>query len=157
MFYIIAILAVIFAMPAKADETLKYRIVQHYASNQNQQVGDVERHVVGFARLVGIAFFPDGSIGSSVVIATYDTVAPSSGALSGYNTITFNDGSELRFKWSGSIVSFRPFFEKGTTTVVSGKGRYEGAKGEGTWEMPTTIGSGTDAIQVLDIVLNIKK
>ena len=40
MFYIIIILAAIFTMPAKADETLKWRQVQHVASNQTQQVGD---------------------------------------------------------------------------------------------------------------------
>jgi hypothetical protein len=37
-------LAAIFAMPAKADETLKFRNVQHVASAQTQQVGDVNGH-----------------------------------------------------------------------------------------------------------------
>jgi hypothetical protein len=44
---IICALAGILSVPAKADETLKWRIVQHYTSNQNQQVGDVDRHVMG--------------------------------------------------------------------------------------------------------------
>ena len=37
MFYIIVILAGIFAMPAKADETLKWRQVQHVTSNQTNK------------------------------------------------------------------------------------------------------------------------
>jgi hypothetical protein len=86
----------VFAMPAKADETLKYRIVQHYTSNQNQQVGDVDRHFVGLARLVGIALFPDGSTGSTVVTATFDSIPPSGqGTATGYGGVTFADGSEL--------------------------------------------------------------
>jgi hypothetical protein len=44
-------IAGIFALPAKADETLKYRIVQHATSNQNLQVGD-DRHFIGVSRLI---------------------------------------------------------------------------------------------------------
>jgi hypothetical protein len=68
MFYIIVVFAAIFAMPARADETLKYRFVQHATSNQNQQVGDVDRHVMGISRLVGIVFFLDGSIAGTDVV-----------------------------------------------------------------------------------------
>jgi hypothetical protein len=52
-FYIIVILAAIFAMPAKADETLKFRYMYHFTSNQTQQVGDVNGHVTGLGRLPG--------------------------------------------------------------------------------------------------------
>jgi hypothetical protein len=69
--------AAIFAIPAKADETVKWRHVHHYASNQSQQV-PVNGHTVGVIRMPGIAFFPDGSIGTSLVIGTYD-FAPGSG------------------------------------------------------------------------------
>jgi hypothetical protein len=36
--------AVIFAMPAKADETLKFRFVQYAATAQIQEIGDVPNH-----------------------------------------------------------------------------------------------------------------
>ncbi len=35
----------VLGVPAKADETLKYRFVQYVASVQSQQVGDVNGHV----------------------------------------------------------------------------------------------------------------
>ncbi len=54
---IICALASILGVPAKADETLKWRHVQHYTSNQSQLVGDVNGHVLGVVRLPGIAFF----------------------------------------------------------------------------------------------------
>jgi hypothetical protein len=152
-----AVGAVIFAMSAKADETLKYRIVQHATSNQNLQVGDVDRHFIGVSRLVGIAFFSDGGTATSVVWATYDTTPPSGqGTASGYNTVTFPDGSELWFKWAGTINFGPKVTEKGTSIVVGGKGRYAGAKGDGTWEEGQS-GSGADVIQYIDAVINIKQ
>jgi hypothetical protein len=81
MFYIIVILAAIFAMPAKADETVKWRHVQHTASVQTLQVGDVNGHILGLFRLPGIAFFPDRSTGKTVVIGTSDSVPGSDGSM----------------------------------------------------------------------------
>src|SRR5229473_5302639 len=83
----------ILSVPAKADETVKWRHVHHYASNQSQQVGN--GHVVGVVRLPGIAFFSDGTIGTSLVIGTYDAVPGSGSTGGGYYTVTFADGSEL--------------------------------------------------------------
>jgi hypothetical protein len=89
MFYIIVILAAIFAIPAKADETLKWRVVQHIGSMQTLPVDN--GHTSGLFRLPGIVFFPDGSTGTSIV---FGTIANGSGPVSGYSTVTFNDGSE---------------------------------------------------------------
>jgi hypothetical protein len=147
-----------FTVPAKADETLKWRHVQHYASNQSQDVGN--GHIVGVVRLPGIAFLPDGSIGTSLVIGTYDAV-PGSGSIgSGYYTITFADGSELWLTYTAELKVIAPgkpaTKAKGTATVVGGKGRYAGAKGEGTFEGEAT-GGAPDGIQYIDNVINIKK
>jgi hypothetical protein len=93
MFYIIVILAAIFAMPAKADETLKWRHVQHTTSVQTLQVGDVNGYTLNLFRLVGIAFFPDGSTGKTLVVGTSDVIAGS--AVNGYYILNFDDGSAL--------------------------------------------------------------
>ena len=45
---------------------------------------------------------------------------------------------------------------RGTFTVIGGKGRYEGAKGDGTWEGDGTR-SGPAAIIYIDNVVNVKK
>ena len=52
-------LAGILNVPAKADETLKWRHVHYATSNQTQQVGDANGHILGLNRLSGMAFFPD--------------------------------------------------------------------------------------------------
>src|SRR5258708_1676127 len=155
---IICVLAGILGVPAKADETLKWRQVQHFTSNQSQQVGDVDRHSMGLSRLVGIAFFPDGSTGTTVVVATFDSIPPSGqGTANGYGNVTFADGSELWVKWTGTL-KFSPkgLTEKGSMIVIGGKGRYAGAKGDGTWE-EEQIGSGADVIQYIGNVVNIKQ
>jgi hypothetical protein len=48
--------ATIFAMPAKADETLKWRRVHYTASLQSQEVGDVANHYLYLFRLPGSSF-----------------------------------------------------------------------------------------------------
>jgi hypothetical protein len=51
--------ASIFALPAKADETLKFHgVVRITSPNQNQRVGDVERHFLAVFRAEGTATFP---------------------------------------------------------------------------------------------------
>ncbi len=53
---IICTLAAILGGTAKADETLKWRHVIHMASNQTQQVGDVNNHVLGLILHRGLPF-----------------------------------------------------------------------------------------------------
>jgi hypothetical protein len=167
MFYIIVILAAIFAMPAKADETLKFRVVQYVASQQFQPIGDIDGHVHGFSRYVGIASFPDGNTGKTTAWNTYDGIAGSpgnGGTSSGYQSIVFSDGSELWFTYSGpwKLVSQPADATRvtGTTTITitDGKGRYAGAKGDGTSQNDQTrTGQGFpgETLAVTDFVINI--
>jgi hypothetical protein len=153
MFYIIVILAAIFTMPAKADETVKWRQAQHVTSMQTLQVGD--GHALNIFRLAGIVFFADGSTGTSVVLGMSDVV-DGSGPANGYGFITFSDGSELWTKWTGNLKPSGP--RGGTLVVIGGKGRFVGAKGDGTWEANgPTIPLGADYVGYVDDVANIKK
>lgn len=115
---------------------LKWRTVQHVASNQTQQVGDANGHLLGLARIPGIVFFPDASTGTSVVFSAYDFVLGVGGTASGYYGITFADGSELWVKYTGTLKTGATgkVAQMGTGIVVGGKGRYAGAQGEGAWE-----------------------
>jgi hypothetical protein len=92
-------LAGVLGVPAKADETVKWRHVQHTASAQTQQVGDVNDHSLNLLRFPGIAFFPDGSMGATLVIGTSDAVSGVGGTADGYYTVKFADGSELWLKY----------------------------------------------------------
>jgi hypothetical protein len=146
--------AVIFTMPAKADEIVKWRHVHHAASNQSLEVGDVNGHSLGLSRLPGIAFFPDGSIGTSLVVGTNDTVDGVGSTVNGYYTVNFADGSALWLKFTGTAKPGNPSMLKGTAIVIGGKGRYAEAKGDGTWE-GGAVPSGEGAY--IDNVINIKK
>ena len=163
---IICALAGILSVPAKADETLKYRLVAHTAWVQSEPaaVPDVSNHLMGANRQVGIVFFQDGSVGTGVTTSIFDAVVGSGGTADGYTAITFADGSELWFKNTGTF-KFGPAGKlalKGTSTVIGGKGRYAGAKGDATWEGEQTQASATatqpgEAIAYVDAVVNIKK
>ncbi len=158
----VGVLAAILGVPAKANETFKWRHVQHTTSVQTQQVGDVNGHSLGLVRVPGIVFFPDGSTGTSLVVGTFDVVNPGSGGtVNGYYTINFGDGSELWLKYTGTVKydGTGKVAQKGTAIVIGGKGRYAGATGDGTYEGEGTqpAAPGSEAISYIDNVINIKK
>jgi len=159
-------LAAIFAMPAKADETLKFRAVQHATSVQTLKI-DANGHTIGLARTVGLVFLPDGSsAGAVLIIGTFDSVVGSEGTVDGYSIPTFTDGSELWLKYTGTVKYIGgptgKIALKGTFIVTGGKGRFAGAKGDGTWEgeqnqSVAAAAQPSEAIAYVDNVINIKK
>jgi hypothetical protein len=158
---IICAFASILAMPAKADEIVKWRHVQHTASLQTLPVGDADGHDLALQRLSGMAIFPDGTIGSSSVVGTFDAVVGVGSSGGGYYTVNFPDGSALWLKFTGATKFIAPgkTESKGTAIVIGGKGRYAGAKGEGTYEGQSTAAAvtGDPPIGYIDNVINIKK
>jgi hypothetical protein len=159
-------LAGVLSVPAKADETLKFRAVQHATSVQNMKV-DANGHSIGLGRTVGMIFLPDGSAtGTVLIIGTNDIVVGSEGTVSGYSIPTFTDGSELWLKYTGTVKFIGgptgKVAIKGTLIVTGGKGRYAGATGDGTWEGEQTQSLSTatqpsESIAYVDNVINIKK
>ena len=145
-----------------ADETLKFRHVQHPTSVQTQPVGDVNGHNMMLIHLPGVAFFPDGSTGRTVVLSSADSVN-GTGTASGYFTLYFDDGSELEAKFTGTFNNGGTrVAQKGTFVVTGGKGRYAGAKGDGTYtgessQSVLVTGGGGESITYIDNVFNIKK
>ncbi len=163
---IICAVAAILGVPAKADETLKFRQVQHTAWVQSEPVAvpDASNHLIGANRQVGMVFFQDGSVGTVVVTGIFDAVVGSEGTSAGYLTVTSADGSELWLKFTGAFKfgATGKLALKGTSIVIGGKGRYAGAKGDATWEGEQTQASATaaqpgEAIAYVDAVVNIKK
>jgi hypothetical protein len=159
-------IASILAVPAKADETLTFRNVEHVTSNKTQRVGVIDKRLMGVIRATGTASFPDGStgttesIGITVSTGAYGPVVGSEATLNGYTSLTFADGSELWFKYIGSVTyGESQNTEKGIAIVVGGKGRYAGAKGMGTYDGVQTSAAavGPEVLGALDVVINIKK
>jgi hypothetical protein len=140
------------AVPAKADETVKFRIVGHATSFQSQEVGDVDGHALTLARLSGLASFPDGSVAPVNWTLTGDDTN-GDGTWMTYVNVALLDGSVLRYKATGSSKASGPI--TGSLTVLGGKGRFEGAKGDGT--INGAHPPQTGAYAYFDIAINIKK
>ena len=154
MFYVLVIITAIFAMPAKADETLKFRIVEHENSVQTQDVGDVDGHALVLARLSGLASFSGGSVATVYWTVQADYIKNAGPALA-YINVTFGDGSVLWYKAPVSAKSDGT--SAGSVSVMAGKGRFEGAKGDGTVSGARVGPPGTNANAYFDLVINIKK
>jgi hypothetical protein len=156
-------LACILSVPAKADETVKFRQVQHTTWVQSEPVAvpDVSNHLMGANRQAGIVFFQDGSMGIMLVTGIFHSVGGSGGTSNGYENVIFADGSELWSKFTGTFKfdAAGKLALKGTSIVIGGKGRYAGAKGDATWEGEQTQASTQpgEAIAYIDVVINIKK
>jgi hypothetical protein len=143
---------------AFADETLKYRTIYHLTSAQSQDVKDVDGHVLTLVSASGLASLPDGSIGLDNLVASLD-YTKGSGPFLTYGNITFPDSSVIYTKLVGTTTAqgAKATFN-GTLTILGGKGKYEGAKGDGTAagaRMQPQPGAGAQLYT--DVVLNIKK
>jgi hypothetical protein len=142
---------------ATAGETLNIRMVTHVTSAQSLDIGDVDGHAASLARFSGLAFLPDGAMGTVnfVSVADYTNGA---GTFTLYPILTFDDGSVLWMKSvgtgtvDGAITRF-----VGTLAVIGGKGRFEGAKGDGTLTGTryTPLSVGADLVS--DYTINLRK
>ena len=138
-------------------EMLKFRLVTHVTSAQSHDVGDVDGHVVSLARFSGVALFPDGTVGTVSFVSITD-YTKDAGAFTLYPNLTFDDGSVLWLKsvGEGTVDGTRTKFV-GTLTVLGGKGRFAGAKGDGTLTGTrlTPLSVGADLIS--DYTVNLMK
>jgi len=152
-----AMFSVVCAGSVRADETLKYRQFVHVTGAQSQEVGDVDGHALTVFKFSGLTSFPDGTVGTTSIVGTADYVK-GSGPNASYFTVNLKDGSVLFFKLTGTgKVDGATTLIDGTINVLGGKGRFEGAKGEGTASGVRVAPLATGADLYLDIVVNVKK
>jgi hypothetical protein len=151
--------AVCFGNWAKADETLKYRLIMHITQIQTLEVGDVEGHTMSVLHYSGLASFADGSVGTANLTAETDYIK-GSGTFTAYYTVALKDGSTITYKSTnaparldGSITNF----PEAPVSIVRGSGRFNGATGDGAGSgqrlTPLTVG----AELYIDVTLNVKK
>jgi hypothetical protein len=147
----------VIATSALADEMLKYRSVYYTTSIQSQNIPDVDGHIVAIVHATGVASFPDGSVAADNLTTTID-YTKGSGPLTGYSDMTFSDGSVLFTKsLSTATTEGQRTTFKGTMSIIGGKGRFAGAKGDGTLtgaRLQPQPGAGAQAY--VDVTLNIK-
>ncbi len=142
---------------ARADETLKFRATMHGTFLQSQEVGDVDGHALGVGRFSGLASFPGGTVGTSYFVGTTDYIK-GAGTFSIYQNLTLNDSSVLWFKTAGTAtVEGTTTLLKETVTVLGGKGRFEGAKGDGTGTGARLTPLAVGADLYYDLVIDVKK
>jgi hypothetical protein len=144
---LLMVTAALCAIPAGAfaDEAIKFRAVYHVTSVQSQDVGDIDAHTMSLVRASGLASFPDGALATDNFTTTTDYVK-GSGPFLLHGIITFSDGSALYYQTNGSVtVDGAKTNNKGTITIVGGKGRFQGAKGDGSFtgqRLQAQIGAG---------------
>jgi hypothetical protein len=142
---------------ARADETLKFRAIMHATSVQSQEIGDLDGHAALLSRFSGLASFPDGTVGTTYFISAND-YTKGAGTFSVYNNLTLKDGSVLWYKTNGTTtVDGTTSVFNGTVTVLGGKGKYEGAKGDGTVSGARLVPLAAGADLYNDLVINVKK
>jgi hypothetical protein len=144
---------------ALADETLKYRTVYHITSFQSQPIPDADGHLMGIVHAAGIASFADGNVAVDNFTTFTDYTKGSGPIVLSYGDLTFSDGSVLFTKSSGATITegTQSTF-KGTITVIGGKGRFAGAKGDGTFageRFQPQPGAGAQLYN--DFIINVRK
>jgi hypothetical protein len=151
------LICILAASNARADEVLKFRSIMHATSVQSQDIGDVEGHAALVARFSGLASFPDGTVGTTYFVSAND-YTKGAGTFSVYNNLTLKDGSILWFKTNGTTtVEGTTSVFKGTVTVLGGKGKFEGAKGDGTVTGARLVPLAAGADLYNDLVINLTK
>ena len=138
-------------------EVLKFRLITHVTSAQSHDVGDVDGHVASLAHFSGVALFPDGSFGTVSFVSITD-YTKGAGAFTLYPNLTFDDGSVLWLKSVGeaTVDGTRTKFV-GTLMVLGGKGRFAGAKGDGTLTGTRLTPLSVGADLVSDYTVNLTK
>ena len=115
-------------------ETLRFKVSNYQTQREVIQVGDMEGHIIMPHTRRGLAFFENGDVATYTNWATFDFIK-GKGAIDAYTMLTFEDGSTIVYKFKG-IWEPGPKSSpvgKGTGEFTNGTGRYEGIKGELTW------------------------
>jgi hypothetical protein len=119
---------------AVAGEKTKWHGTSINVTWEQIEVGDVEGHVIGISKNKQIYINETtGEKITSVSIGLND-INPKMGQASGhgYGISFFKDGSKTFRSWEGKAVGKGHW--KGTYKTIKGTGKFEGAKGGGTWD-----------------------
>ena len=141
----------------RIDGTLEFRMITHVTSAQSLEVGDVDGHVASLSRFSGLAFLPDGAVGTVHFVSLSD-YTNGAGTFTLFPILAFDDGSALWLKstGTGTVDGTKTRFV-GTLTVLGGKGRFDGAEGNGTLTGTryTPLSFGVDLVS--DYTVNFKR
>ena len=117
-----------------AEQVLEFKLVTKPIDFKVTEAANIEGQVVGSGKMFGVAFFKDGRIAVKDFVNSSDLLK-GSGPIFGYSTYTFEDGSSITARYTGSVKDGNT---KGEYTVLSGTGTYANATGTGSFESVPT-------------------
>jgi hypothetical protein len=128
--------AALLSSPAQAGEQpFKGRYINVSGETNCTKIDDKEGHIICTYELPSAAIRDDGEIYARVIKGTLD-LTKGVGSVEGYMVSTYADGSMLVSTYEGvsKVDANKDVVNEGTLTCVSGTGRFQGAKCEGTWK-----------------------
>lgn len=116
---------------AAADQSLEFKLVTRALEVKALDAKNIDGQSIGVAKAHGVAYFKDGRIASKDFVSSWD-YSKGAGSILGYSTYTFEDGSTITARFTGSRRASGEV--QGQYTVLSGTGAFAGAQGTGTFE-----------------------
>ena len=119
-----------------AEENLEFKLVVKPIEVKKVEAPNIPGQHVMTMKAFGVAYFKDGRVAAKDFIHSED-YKEGIGPFFGYSTYTFEDGSSIIARYEGESKGPNAPFH-GEYTVISGTGKYAGAKGTGSFDgVPT--------------------
>ncbi len=139
---IVTLLSMVFGLvpTTQAADEVAGRVVYHTQKIETMEVGDVQGHVLGVAQQSGLTFYTKGPASGQIATRMgnlYIDSVKGKGIFTAYLADTFQDGSTLIYKASGTITPVdegKKMVFEGTYEIIGGAGRFEGKKGKGSFK-----------------------
>lgn len=134
----LVVLVIALGLPAFAAQAGELAVTGQNIQSKSEsswiQIGEDKGHGIGAYESMGITYHGDGKISTYVNKGTYDW-NNAAGKSQGYILRTFEDGSTYKAQYQGqSKLDGKVTIWSGTWTILGGTGKYEGVKGEGTYQ-----------------------
>jgi hypothetical protein len=126
--FLIAALVMVPAAQA-GEKTVKYKIVAPITKMEFIPVPDMKGHIIGVLERRGVAIYENGETAAYHAQLTFDK-SKDQNLWGGYFDLSFSDGSINITKYQGTTSYNKPPLIKGTGEYIKGTGRFEGIKGE---------------------------
>lgn len=116
------------------ETTLAYRAVMYVAESHSAPILDNDAHVIGVGKFRGLAILPDDEIAVHRYEGWFD-LTDGSGRFQGYMLFRFDDGSQIRARYEGTVREASPddFGVEATVHDISGTGLYAEISGSGSF------------------------